>query len=123
MAKDDDGQLGVIFMHGKSEHFLVTHGIVPAVFIRKEARLLLALNALAVAEMVGADSDDAVIGKKAHELVVAVNVLGDAVDDLHDSSRLGVGNAHAGVDLVFACARIKIEILESRHGNNPFFVL
>lgn len=91
-------------MHSKSEHFLITHDIIPAVIIRKKAGLLLAFDALAVTEVVGANGDDAVIGKEAHEFIITVDILGNTMDDLHDGSRLCVRNAHAGVDLVFACA-------------------
>lgn len=42
--------------------------------------------------------------EKCHEIVVSVNVLGDAVDYLNHASELPVGNAAANMDAVFAGA-------------------
>ena len=47
--------------------------------------------AAAVADVVVAAHGKAVLGKEASELVVALDVLAHAVDELHDAARLGGG--------------------------------
>ena len=84
------GKLRVLFRHDVVQLVHIVHDAPPAVFLGKEALLLGYAYALAVAEVVVACGDKAVIRQKLHEWPVAVNVLGNAVGYLHYRARLAV---------------------------------
>ena len=70
----------------------------------KEALLRRGGNGLAMAQMVVAHGDKAVVGQKSHEIAVTVDMLGNAVLDLDDTPRRAVGQAFQAVNGVFSGA-------------------
>ena len=75
--------------------------IVPAVALGEEALLAAVVDGLAVAKVIVADDDEAVIGEKTGKIVIALDMLGDAVLYLHDAARLAFRRPLADVDAVF----------------------
>lgn len=81
---------------------------------------------VAVADVVVAGHEIARVGEEAGEVVVAVDVLGHAVDELHDAARLeaaelglaggriralhGQGHPEGGADLAFPVGRVEGEL-------------
>ena len=98
------GKLRVLLGHDVVQLVHIIHDAPPAVFLGKEALLLRHAYALAVAKVVVARDDIAVIRQKLHEWPVAFNVLGDAVGYLHYSARLAVRHALERVDACSAGA-------------------
>ena len=91
-------------LHRKTEYLFVLNDIVPAVFLGEKALLLGLFNAFAVTEMVCAEGDKAVGRQKGHEIIISVDVLGNAVHYLNDASDISVWNAAADMDAVLAGA-------------------
>ena len=86
------------------ERFEVVHDAPPAVLFRKEALVLVALDGLAVTEMIVPRDGEAVFGQEAHEIGIALDVLGNAVSDLYYPARICIWYAHTRVQCVYACA-------------------
>ena len=116
MPKEHVGKLRVLIGHDVMQLVHIVHDAPPAVLLGKKALLLGNADALAVAEVVVARDDKTVIRQKLHERPVAVNVLGDAVGDLHYRARLAVRYALERMDAGSAGARLKIKILKTWHG-------
>ena len=116
VAEEDIGHVRVFFLHRVMDGLEIVDHPPPAVFLGKEALVVLALDGLAVSEMVVRRRGEAVLGQEAHEIGVAVGVLGDAVSDLHEAAHLAVGRAGLDADAVDAGAGDEIKVVECRHG-------
>ena len=92
------GKLRVLLGHDTVQLVHIVYNAPPAVLLGKKALLLRYADALAVAEVVIACGDKAVIRQKLHERPVAVDVLGDAVGYLHYCARLTVRYALERMD-------------------------
>ena len=115
VAEENIGQVGVIRFHQVVELVHVLHHIVPAVILGEKAQILGSGNGLAVAQMVVAHHKNAVLGKKSGKIVIAVNILGNAVGDLQNGPGGPVGPTLTGMDMVFAGAGCKSKITETWH--------
>ena len=116
VAEEHIGQVRKLFCHLLPELFHILDDIVPAAFLGKNTLFLQACNGLAVTEMVVSDGDKTVFRQKAHEVLIAVDVLGNTVRDLDDASGGPIRCADSGVNLVLTRRGLIIEIPEFRHG-------
>ena len=116
-------QVGVFLMHDVVQPVNIPDNVVPAVALGEEALLAAVVDGFAVAEMIVADDDEAVIGEEAGKVVIALDMLGNAVLYLHDAARLAVRRPLADVDAVFPGAGVEIKIRKIRHGKIPPFML
>ena len=115
VPEENIGQVGIIGFHQIVELVHVLHHMAPALIVGKKAQILGDGDGFAVAQMVVAYHKDAVLGKEKGKIVVAVDILGNAVGDLQYGSGRSVGHALPGVDMVFACAGCKSKITETWH--------
>ena len=116
-------QVGVLLVHDVVQPVDIPDDIVPAVALGEEALLAAVVDGLAVAKVIVADDDEAVIGEKTGKIVIALDMLGDAVLYLHDAARLAFRRPLADVDAVFSGAGVEIKIRKIRHGKIPPFML
>ena len=122
VTEHDVRHIGVVFDHDVVQTLLVRHDAEPAVVIVEEAAVGLVRDRLPVTEVVVTDGKYAVFGEKEHKIVIAVYVLGDAVDDLHDGARRAVRDALSGVNGVHGVCGAKCEVGKLGHFEPPYSI-
>ena len=115
VAEDHIGQAGILLAHEIMELVDVGDHIIPAVFLGKKALIRGGLDGLAVAEVIVAHGDEAVLREEGHEITVAVHVLGDAVLDLDNTPGRSVREAFQTADGILAGAGREAEFFKNGH--------
>ena len=102
VTEENIGDIRKLFPDLFPQLFHVLDNEGPAVVFGKNALFIQPGNGLAVTEMVVADGNIGVFRKKAHEILVAVNMFGDSVGNLDNAFGRTIGDAHSGADFILA---------------------
>ena len=117
MAHETVGKTGELGVHPGAEGQYVPGQMIPAVFFAQKTVFVRTAGGLAVAQVVVAADHEPGFGQKTGKVVIAADVFGDSVDQLHHTpGRPLCRRPEGGVDLMEPVAGGIGKFTEVDHG-------
>ena len=123
VAENEDRQGIILLAQALIELAHVADDELPAAVLSEITEVLGFGDAQTVAEMVVPRDDEAVRREVLGKVIIAADMLGNAVAELHNADRLTVRQPLADVNRIFAVAGGKTEFVKYRHDRTSLQIL